>query len=195
LILGWERRWKIYLFEGNLVMKLWVHLIGWLLNFLETVLKVLQLEPDIVTKALVIEPKSNWNYSTKQALESYIPGALDTETGVCLTGASLRWALGGLGGSCPWLSVGGGAVLYVGDITEILGDKDGTCPWKIKGGVVTTGGLGECDGTSPVIVWGTGADVIGGNASGEGTCDPVFSNQKYHKMISGLVTVYSDSLC
>jgi hypothetical protein len=89
--------------------------------------------------------------------------------------------------------VGGGAVLYVGDVTEKLGDKDGTCPWEIKGGgallcgFVTIRGLGEYDGTCPVIVWGTGAEVSGGNASGGCKFDPVFLNQNHIKTISRLV--------
>lgn len=48
-------------------------------------------------------------------------------------------------GTFPRTFKGGGADLYDGDTVGVLVDKDGTSHW---------------------IIWGTGADVGGGNTSG-----------------------------
>ena len=63
--MGQEPHGRIHLFYEYLVMKLQVHLIGRLVNFLVTVSKVLQLKPNIVTKALVIEQKVNLKITKK----------------------------------------------------------------------------------------------------------------------------------
>lgn len=45
-------------------------------------------------------------------------------------------------------------------------------------GGVTVGVLGEWDGMRPVVIWGTGADVSGGNAAEGCKFDPVLPNQE-----------------
>lgn len=106
---------------------------------------------------------------------SSVPGAVDTETGLFLTGAFPGGPFGSIDGTCPWTINGGGArlggvstagILGVKDggvgTAEILGAKDGVA--VVTGGE-TKGVLGDKDGSRPWKTMGGGAVLYGGNST------------------------------